>query len=358
MLDVNADQPIVLWIVIGFLAISLLLYCLLGGADFGAGVLEIFLRKKQRTEQYTIIEKAMGPVWEANHMWLILMVVILFMGFPSVYSLISIHLHLPLTAMLVGIIARGCSFTFRHYDAKKGRSQKSYAIFFVFSSVWTPLCLGVVMGALIPGGIHPDYTTYREGFIDPWLRPFPLALGVFTVYLFGGGVFNRRKSVRGNTPLVHAARARCQRGDRAGRRRGLLRRPMGRHFSHPPFSSFRDCNHLHVAGHLVTSVFLDRVAQGVDLDGATARGNASGVDSIGMAVDSISGVGASSRRGFDLVQLPRPGSHPVPARRRAGDRFRVHPSFLVLFVSGVQTGRGRLIIPLRPADASGPRPTP
>ncbi len=184
MLDLVTNQPITLWIVIGFLAVSLLLYCLLGGADFGAGVLEIFLRKRQRVEQHKIIEKAMGPVWEANHMWLILMVVILFMGFPEVYSLISIHLHLPLTAMLIGIIARGCSFTFRHYDAKKGRSQKSYAVFFIFSSVWTPLCLGIVMGSLIPGGIHPVYATYREGFIDSWFRPFPLALGLFTVCLF------------------------------------------------------------------------------------------------------------------------------------------------------------------------------
>ncbi len=184
MLSLMRDQPAALWVVIGFLALSLYLYCLLGGADFGAGVLELFSRRTQRADQNKIIGKALGPVWEANHMWLILMVVILFMGFPEVYSRISIHLHIPLTAMLIGVIARGCSFTFRHYDAKKGRSQGSYTAFFVFSSVWTPFCLGVVMGALIPGGIHPAYATYQEGFIDPWLRPFPLALGLFTVCLF------------------------------------------------------------------------------------------------------------------------------------------------------------------------------
>ena len=71
------DQPAALWVVIGFLALSLYLYCLLGGADFGAGVLELFSRRTQRAEQNKIIGKALGPVWEANHMWLILMVVIL-----------------------------------------------------------------------------------------------------------------------------------------------------------------------------------------------------------------------------------------------------------------------------------------
>jgi cytochrome d ubiquinol oxidase subunit II len=117
-------------------------------------------------------------------MWLILMVVILFMGFPTVYSRVSANLHLPLTAMLLGIIARGCSFAFRHYDAVKGRSQRPYSIFFILSSVWTPFCLGVVTGALVPGGIDPDATGYLEGYVSPWLRPFPLALGLFTVCLF------------------------------------------------------------------------------------------------------------------------------------------------------------------------------
>jgi cytochrome d ubiquinol oxidase subunit II len=178
------SQPFMLWVVAGFLALSLLLYCLLAGADFGAGVLEIFLGPKRRAAQRSIIDKAMGPVWEANHIWLILLVVILFTGFPAAYARISINLHLPLTAMLMGVIARGCSFTFRHYDAVKGRSQGLYSAFFSVSSVWTPFCLGVVLGALIPEGIHPEAEGYFEGFVRPWLRPFPLMLGLFTVCLF------------------------------------------------------------------------------------------------------------------------------------------------------------------------------
>ncbi len=173
-----------LWVVILFLGLSLLLYCLFAGADFGAGVLELFLGREDRHAKRQVIEKALGPVWEANHIWLILVVVILFNGFPAVYGRVSIHLHLPLTAMLLGIIARGCSYTFKHYDAVKGRSQKAYTFFFVTSSLWTPFCLGVVTGALVPGGLDPAATGYWEGYVSPWLRPFPLALGAFTVCLF------------------------------------------------------------------------------------------------------------------------------------------------------------------------------
>jgi cytochrome d ubiquinol oxidase subunit II len=176
-------EPLMLWVVIAFLGLSLFLYCLLGGAEVGAGVLELFLNRERRGAQRKIIDKAMGPVWEANHMWLILMVVILFMGFPRVYSGVSVMLHIPLTAMLIGIIARGCSFTFRHYDAVKGRSQRAYTAFFVFSSIWTPFFLGVTLGALVPGG-KPDGAGYAAHYVDPWLRPFPLALGLFTVCLF------------------------------------------------------------------------------------------------------------------------------------------------------------------------------
>ncbi len=177
-------EPFSLYVVTAFLGLSLFLYCLLGGADFGAGVLELFLGKERRAAQRDIIGKAMSPVWEANHMWLILMVVILFVGFPAVYARVSVNLHIPLTAMLLGVIARGTSFTFRHYDAVKDGAQRGYTGIFVFSSVWTPLFLGVTMGALVPGGIDAAPANYVAGYIDPWLRPFPLALGVFTVCLF------------------------------------------------------------------------------------------------------------------------------------------------------------------------------
>jgi cytochrome bd ubiquinol oxidase subunit II len=178
-------SPPMLYVVSAFLALSLLLYCLLGGADFGAGILELFLGRERRDAQRKIIERAMGPVWEANHMWLILMVVILFVGFPAVYARVSIHLHIPLTAMLLGIIARGCAFTFRHYDAvREDGTQRAYTGVFALSSAWTPFFLGVSMGALVPGKMDPAAADYYTGYVAPWLSPFPLALGLFTMCLF------------------------------------------------------------------------------------------------------------------------------------------------------------------------------
>src|ERR1700760_3360671 len=130
-----------LYVVILFLWVSLLVYLLMAGADFGAGILELVNRKKNRTIIRETSYHVMGPIWEANHMWLIIAVVILFVGFPDVYTTVSVYLHLPLVVMLFGIIARGTSFSFRNYDAVKDHWQKFHSGIFVYSSFITPLFL-------------------------------------------------------------------------------------------------------------------------------------------------------------------------------------------------------------------------
>ena len=167
-----------------FLSVSILLYCLLAGADFGAGILEAFLGGRRREEQRQIITRAMGPVWEANHVWLILAVVILFVGFPKAYSALSITFHIPLTVMLLGIILRGCAFTFRHYDAVRDRSQHYYSIFFVASSFLTPVMLGVVAGGTLLGATSPVEAGFYAAFVQPWANLFCFSVGVFTCVLF------------------------------------------------------------------------------------------------------------------------------------------------------------------------------
>jgi cytochrome d ubiquinol oxidase subunit II len=168
-------------IVILFLVISLLFYVLFGGADFGAGIIEIFAGKRH----YHTISRAIAPVWEANHIWLILVVVILFMGFPLIYAEMSRYLHIPLLALLLGIVLRGCAFTFRHYDAIKDNSQYWYTAIFRISSLLTPLFLGMVAGGLLIGRIPADLNgSYYDLFIAPWFNLFCLALGVFTACLF------------------------------------------------------------------------------------------------------------------------------------------------------------------------------
>jgi cytochrome d ubiquinol oxidase subunit II len=104
-----------IYIVIGFLWLSICLYVILGGADFGAGIVESSPEKQTQNADFDV--QSIAPVWEANHMWLIIAIVILFVGFPEIYTTLSTYLHIPLVLMLVGIIARGTAFTFRHYDA-------------------------------------------------------------------------------------------------------------------------------------------------------------------------------------------------------------------------------------------------
>lgn len=167
-------------VIIFFLGFSLVFYVLFGGADFGAGVLEMISGTQNRQN----VAHAIGPVWEANHVWLILVVVILFMGFPKIYSTLSLYLHIPLLIMLIGIVFRGTAFAFMHYDAIQGRSNDVYNWVFKISSLLTPLFLGIVAGAATLGKINPDATTFFDGFIAPWLNLFSISVGIFTTVLF------------------------------------------------------------------------------------------------------------------------------------------------------------------------------
>ncbi len=163
-----------------FLALSIVFYVLFGGADFGAGVLELISGQQDRET----IAHAIGPVWEANHVWLILVVVILFMGFPDIYSTMSLHLHIPLLLMLVGIVLRGTAFAYMHYDAIKDRSNNVYNLVFKLSSVLTPMFLGITVGAMILGKINPKAETFYDGFIAPWFNLFSFSVGLFCLVLF------------------------------------------------------------------------------------------------------------------------------------------------------------------------------
>src|SRR3546814_14924652 len=85
-----------LYIVVAYLWASICLYILLGGADFGAGIVELASRAKHRRSVRNIMYNAIGPIWEANHMWLIIAIVILFAGFPEISSTMSVYMNIPL----------------------------------------------------------------------------------------------------------------------------------------------------------------------------------------------------------------------------------------------------------------------
>ena len=163
------------------MGISLVLYTLLGGADFGAGIIELFTGDQGNET----ISKAMAPVWEANHIWLIIALVILFNGFPEAYVVFSTALHIPILIILVGIIFRGAAFTFRHYDAYKDESQKWYSVIFRYSSILTVLFLGIAVAAFFSGTIPPtiEGLTFYDYFIEPWANLFCLSVGIFLMIL-------------------------------------------------------------------------------------------------------------------------------------------------------------------------------
>jgi cytochrome d ubiquinol oxidase subunit II len=174
-----------LYVVIAFLWTSILLYLLLGGADFGAGIIELFTSKRNERLTRRTMYKAIGPIWEANHMWLIIAIVILFVGFPVIYTTMSIHLHIPLVAMLIGIIARGTAFTFRHYDAVVDDMQTLYNRIFTLSSFLTPLFLGIVAASTVSGKVDTEAANFADAYIFSWLNFFSIAVGLFTVTICG-----------------------------------------------------------------------------------------------------------------------------------------------------------------------------
>jgi cytochrome d ubiquinol oxidase subunit II len=168
-------------VIVAVLGISILLYVLLGGADFGAGIVELITGKKG----INTISKAIAPVWEANHVWIILAVVILFNGFPVAYTVLSTYLHIPLLLLLIGIIIRGTAFSFRYYDVPEGNVHIYYSWFFRVSSLLTPFFLGIILGAIMFGRIPSSPEgTFTELFIRPWLNIFTISTGIFVTLLF------------------------------------------------------------------------------------------------------------------------------------------------------------------------------
>jgi cytochrome d ubiquinol oxidase subunit II len=171
-------------IIAGIMLISLILYALLAGADYGGGVWDLFAFGKRAKEQRKVIAEAIGPVWEANHVWLILVIVILFTAFPLAFATISTALHIPLTLMLIGIVLRGTAFTFRSYDSKRDNVQRRWSILFSIASLITPVVLGITVGAIASGTIRVENSVVKTGFFASWLAPFPFAVGFFALSLF------------------------------------------------------------------------------------------------------------------------------------------------------------------------------
>jgi cytochrome d ubiquinol oxidase subunit II len=164
--------------------VALCLYFLFAGADFGGGVWDLLASGPRAGAQRRAVERAIGPIWEANHVWLILVVVILFSGFPRAFAAISIALHVPLTLFLVGVVLRGAAFAFRGFDTRGEGAQRRWGLLFSVASTVAPVLLGMVVGALVSGHIRVGRDeVVTGGFFAPWLTPFSFALGAFALAL-------------------------------------------------------------------------------------------------------------------------------------------------------------------------------
>ncbi len=165
----------------GVMLAALILYALLGGADFGGGIWDLLAAGPRKAAQRTLIERAIGPIWEANHVWLILVVVVLFSAFPAAFAAVSIALFVPLVLLLLGIVLRGAAFTFRTYEKPGDRVQEGWGLVFSASSALAPVVLGTIVGALASGRLR----VAADG-AEPWawVAPFPLSVGLFAAALF------------------------------------------------------------------------------------------------------------------------------------------------------------------------------
>ena len=167
-----------------FVLLSLIVYALMGGADFGGGMWDLVATGPRATRQRKAIAEAIGPIWEANHVWLILIVVLLFTGFPRGFAAMMTALNIPLTIMLLGIVVRGTAFVFRKYAPRKDEVQRRWSAAFGAASFFTPFFQGVTLGALATGRIRVENGQVTTGFFAGWLTPFALACGVYALGLF------------------------------------------------------------------------------------------------------------------------------------------------------------------------------
>ena len=174
----------------GVIFLALNAYALLGGADFGGGVWDLLATGPRKERQRELIAEAIGPVWEANHVWLILALVLLFTCFPPAFARLGTLLHIPLSLVLIGIVLRGSAFTFWRYGGggHGDPEQRHWGVVFAVASLITPLLLGTTVGAIASGGLADRGAgtggAFYARYVAPWLNPFALSVGVFALVAF------------------------------------------------------------------------------------------------------------------------------------------------------------------------------
>ncbi|HEX3240673.1 MAG TPA: cytochrome d ubiquinol oxidase subunit II [Solirubrobacterales bacterium] len=153
-------------------------YALFGGADFGGGFWDLVAGGDEKgAKPRALIQRSLTPVWEANHVWLIFILVVLWTAFPPAFSAIFSTLYVPIALAALGIVMRGAGFAFRKSVATL-TGQRSFGALFAVSSVLTPFFMGTVVGAIASGNVPADGN--GDAF-SSWLEPLPLLIGAMFV---------------------------------------------------------------------------------------------------------------------------------------------------------------------------------
>ena len=142
--------------------VGVIAYSLFGGADFGSGIWDLLaLETEQAPALRNQIDRSIGPVWEANHVWLIYILVFLWTAFPTGFGAIMTTLYVPWLLVGLGIVVRGAGFAFRKFAATKS-TARMFGVAFAASSLITPFFLGMIAGAVASGRVP------AEGHGDLW----------------------------------------------------------------------------------------------------------------------------------------------------------------------------------------------
>ncbi|MER6581406.1 cytochrome d ubiquinol oxidase subunit II [Nonomuraea sp. NPDC001023] len=166
-------------IMLAVLWVGLTAYVLFGGADFGGGVWDLLAGGAERgRRRRDLVEHSIGPVWEANHVWLIFVIVLAWTGVPSVFASVASTLYIPLTLVALGVIGRGAAFAFRKVSSRLWQ-RRLFGATFAFSSVVTPFFLGAAAGGIASGRVPPGVA--KGDLVGSWVNPTSMAVGALGV---------------------------------------------------------------------------------------------------------------------------------------------------------------------------------
>ena len=195
---------------LALVVLGLSAYTVLGGADFGAGVWDLTAGGARRGGRVRgMVQRSMGPVWEANHVWLIFVLVIAWTAFPVAFGSLTSTLSIPLFAAAVGIIFRGTAFVLRGQAATM-KEARALGATFALASLLVPFFLGAALGGIASGRVGVGNATGDP--LGSWLNPTSIVVGVLAVLTgaYLSAVYMAGDSRRAGLPdLVRAFRARA-----------------------------------------------------------------------------------------------------------------------------------------------------